>query len=59
MALKFIESQNAEFKSNYCEANNALVEIERVSARKLNTQTAVELDTLLPDVLDKAFKREL
>lgn len=30
MALKFIESQNVEFKSNYCEANNALVEIEQV-----------------------------
>lgn len=39
--------------------NKALVEIECVSARKLNAQTPVELDTLLPAVLDKAFKGEL
>ena len=29
------------------------------AARKLNTQTAAELDTLMPAVLDKAFKGEL
>ncbi|KXK30171.1 MAG: hypothetical protein UZ01_01644 [Candidatus Brocadia sinica] len=39
--------------------NKALVEVECVSACKLNAQTAVELDTLLPAVLDKAFKGEL